>query len=75
MTSVTLEEARSRLAELIEAAQSGEEVVISDADRPVAKLVPVAEQPHDRKAGSAKGKIVIADDFDEPLVDFNDYMP
>lgn len=27
-----------------------------------------------RKAGSAKGKYVMADDFDEPLEDFAEYM-
>ncbi|MGK5091009.1 type II toxin-antitoxin system prevent-host-death family antitoxin [Deltaproteobacteria bacterium TL4] len=27
-----------------------------------------------RKAGSAKGKIKISDDFDEPLDDFQEYM-
>jgi Protein of unknown function (DUF2281) len=27
------------------------------------------------KAGTAKGLVIIADDFDEPLDDFKDYMP
>lgn len=27
-----------------------------------------------RQFGSAKGLIVMSDDFDEPLTDFNDYM-
>ncbi len=33
------------------------------------------KQPHKkRQAGSLKGQIVLADDFDEPLEDFKDYM-
>ncbi len=33
-----------------------------------------ANQPQVRRAGSAKGQIWIADDFDAPLEDFKDYM-
>jgi prevent-host-death family protein len=75
MTTVTLEEARTRLPDLIKAAQSGEEIVISDADRPAVKLVPVQEAERRPRFGSAKGKIIMADDFDEPLADFDEYMP
>lgn len=32
------------------------------------------KQPKERKAGSLKGKIMMSDDFDEPLEDFKDYM-
>lgn len=74
MTSVTIEEASTRLADLIVAAQEGEEVVISLADEPAVKLVPVSNSPPDRKAGSAKGKMWMSDDFDEPLEDFAEYM-
>jgi len=42
---------------------------IAKSGKPVAKLVPYENQTHDRKAGSAKGKIIIADDFDAPLPD------
>jgi antitoxin (DNA-binding transcriptional repressor) of toxin-antitoxin stability system len=35
----------------------------------VAKLVPFEKPPQDRKPGSAKDKMVIADDFDAPLPD------
>ena len=31
-------------------------------------------KPRQRKAGSAKGEIIMADDFDAPLEDFADYM-
>ncbi len=31
-------------------------------------------KPRQRKAGSAKGKFVMADDFDAPLEDFAEYM-
>ena len=38
------------------------------------KLVPMPPKPG-RRAGSAKGMIRMADDFDEPLEDFDEYMP
>lgn len=38
----------------------------------VAPDTPNANEP--RRAGSAKGKIIIPDDFDEPLDDFKEYM-
>jgi prevent-host-death family protein len=75
MTTVTLKEARDRLPDLVKAAQSGDEVVISDDDRPAVKLVLLAEPDRRPRFGSAKGKIIMSDDFDEPLADFDEYMP
>ena len=46
--------------------QWGEEVVITKAGTPVAKLVPI-KRAVGFQFGSAKGKIVIADDFNDPL--------
>jgi len=37
--------------------------------RPVAKPAPFEKPTRDRKPGSAKGKIIMADDFDAPLPD------
>ena len=73
MTQVTLDEAKEQLPALIEAALGGEEVLITRNGHTV-RLVPCEEKPR-RKAGSAKGLITyIADDFDAPLEDFNEYM-
>ncbi|MGH7201886.1 MAG: type II toxin-antitoxin system Phd/YefM family antitoxin [Planctomycetaceae bacterium] len=71
MTQVTVEEAQSRLSDLIAAAKRGEEVVITDAEQPVAWLVPMGS-PKRRRAGSAKGLMTMADDFDAPLEDFKE---
>ncbi len=40
-------------------------------DKPVAKISPF---PRPLKRGSAKGKVWMSDDFDEPLEDFKEYM-
>jgi len=72
MTTVTVEEAQARLAELLDRLQPGEEVVITRDTQPVAKLVrarPTAGQP--RQPGLLRDQVLhMADDFDAPLEDF-----
>jgi antitoxin (DNA-binding transcriptional repressor) of toxin-antitoxin stability system len=72
MHQIELDKAKSQLDALIQTALDGEEVVITRDEKPVLRLVPVPEEPR-RKAGSAKGMITIAVDFDEPLEDFREY--
>jgi antitoxin (DNA-binding transcriptional repressor) of toxin-antitoxin stability system len=74
MYQVTADEAKSRLDELLAAALRGEQVVIAaDATHSV-QLVPTPIARKRRKAGSAKGLISVAEDFDAPLADFEEYM-
>ncbi len=74
MQQVPLTEAQKRLLALVNAAIEGETVVIVRDDQHSVQLVPVTPGKQTRKAGSAKGLIAIAEDFDAPLPDFNDYM-
>jgi antitoxin (DNA-binding transcriptional repressor) of toxin-antitoxin stability system len=74
MHQVTVEEAKSHLPELIDAAVNGEEVVIAKDDQHAVKLVPVSRAKPRPQFGSAKGLISMSDDFDEPLEDFAEYM-
>jgi prevent-host-death family protein len=64
---VNIYEAKSKFSKLINQAIAGEEIIIAKSGKPVAKLVPFEKPPRHRKPGSAKGKIIIADDFDAPL--------
>lgn len=66
-TSVNIHEAKTHLSQLLARVKEGEEIIIAKAGKPIARLVPVVERPAHRVAGSAKGKIVIAPDFDAPL--------
>ena len=72
MVQVELDEAKARLLHLIDAAIKGEAVFILKDDRQAVQLVPV-EPPVRRRPqfGSAKGLIVMSDDFDAPLEDFS----
>lgn len=79
MTTVTLNEALVRLAELLELLNSGETVEITENDRTVARLVPPDQAPKNghnmRGMGSLKGTVThMAEDFDEPLPEFREYM-
>lgn len=74
MTQVDLQQAKERFLELIELAVSGEEVIISKNQQPLVKLTPVSRPRRQRKFGSAKGLIAMAEDFDGPLEDFKEYV-
>jgi prevent-host-death family protein len=65
--TVNLYEAKTQLSELVERAAAGEEIIIAKAGKPRARLVPLAAAKTLRKPGALKGKIWIADDFDDPL--------
>lgn len=74
MQQISLAEASQNLPELIEAALSGEEIIIIKDNQPVVKLTPVSPIKGRPKYGSAKGLVTISDDFDAPLEDFKEYM-
>ena len=72
---IDVEQAQARLPELIEEAMNGSDVVITQNHRPLVRLVEARQRARrQRRPGSAKGLITIADDFDEPLEDFREYM-
>lgn len=75
MYTVGLEEAKTRLVDLVEAALRGEEVFIVTNSKPVIQLIPIKRKKRHPKFGSARGLIHMADDFDAPLEDFAEYMP
>lgn len=77
MSSVTVEEAQSMLSDLIRCLGPGEEIVITENDQAVARLVAgenVAPRK-ERKLGTLRGTVTyMAPDFDAPLDDFKEYM-
>lgn len=74
-STITLEEAQAKLKELIGNLAAGEEVVIVENERPVAKLVGEGRPRAPRPApGLGKGSIIhMAPDFDEPMEEFKEY--
>lgn len=75
MITVSIQEAQAELPELIHRLSPGDELIITEHDQPVARLArTTAGQQWPCKAGSARGKIRIAPNFDEPLEEFGEYM-
>ena len=62
---VNIHEAKTHLSRLVERAEAGEEIVIARAGKPVARLGPLRDRREPRQLGALKGRIWIADDFDE----------
>jgi prevent-host-death family protein len=72
MPTVTVEEAKAHLDELIDHLQPGEPIIITRDQKPVAQLT--AAKP-ERHLGTMKGTVLyMAPDFDAPLEDFKESM-
>ncbi len=77
MSTVTIEEAQAQLSNLIHGLQPDEELVITENNQPVARLIlanrPTQQKP--RQSGTLRGTVLyMAPDFDAPLEDFKEYM-
>lgn len=79
---VNMHDAKTHLSKLVERAERGEEIVISRAGKPAAKLVPVeAKARSRRKLGIWEGRGVSVADFDaidteiERLIDESEIFP
>lgn len=68
--TVSVDEAQTKLPDLLAQALAGNEVIITEHGTPVARLVPVvAHTKKKRVAGLNRGTISTSEDFDEPLPD------
>jgi prevent-host-death family protein len=64
---VNIYEAKTRLSQLVERAEAGEEIIIARGGRPAARLVAFRVEGVKRKPGRMRGRIRIGRDFDAPL--------
>lgn len=65
MPIVNISDAKAQLSALIERVLAGEEIIIGKAGKPVARLVKYEHPLGPRQPGALRGRIRIADDFDE----------
>ncbi|MFC1883905.1 type II toxin-antitoxin system Phd/YefM family antitoxin [Thermodesulfobacteriota bacterium] len=65
MLITNISEAKAQLSALIEKVLAGEDVIIGKAGKPIAKLVRYDRTDVPRLPGALRGKIEIAEDFDE----------
>jgi prevent-host-death family protein len=71
--NVNMHEAKTRLSELVAAAEAGQEVLIARDGVPAVRLVPVHVVHAPVRLGVLAGQIEIGEDFDDPLPEFADY--
>lgn len=62
---VGIHEAKTNFSKLVKRVETGEEVIVQNFGRPVAKLVPYAPAGAVRKPGRLAGRIAIKPGFDE----------
>jgi prevent-host-death family protein len=63
-----IHEAKTNLSRIIDRVEHGEEIIISRAGRPVAKVVPLAGKMKRSGRGSLRGKLALAPDWDSDAV-------
>ena len=67
----------TQLSKLLDLARAGEEVIIAKAGEPYVRLTPVGSQselPKERVLGLSKGKFWMADDFNDPLPELEEFL-
>jgi prevent-host-death family protein len=62
-----LYDAKTNLSQLVDRAAAGEEIIIAKNGVPLARLVPLRDRRMARAPGGWEGRILISDDFDDPL--------
>ena len=66
MAQVGMHEAKTKLSQLVERADAGEDIVIARNGTPVARLVPVGRTGSLASVyGALRGRVDFAEDFDE----------
>jgi prevent-host-death family protein len=67
MTTVNVQEAKTQLSRLLVLVEAGEEVVIARYGKPVARLVRAAPPARERRPGTWRDSLRLAEDFDEEI--------
>lgn len=75
MMTIPIEEASSRLGELVDRLAPGEEIELTQGADTVARLVKNGVRKQARQFGLGKGKLTIVADDDEHIEHFQDYVP
>lgn len=66
--TVNINDCKTNFSELLNRVKQGEEIIISNQDVPIAKLVPYpAKLSRKDTLGMDEGKFIVPDDFNDPL--------
>ena len=67
--TVNVQDAAAHLAELVEQALQGDEIILTENGAPLVRLLPVEETKRPRVPGLNRGEVWMSDDFNAPLPD------
>jgi prevent-host-death family protein len=70
METVNIGQAKRQLSRLIQRVINGEQIIIANRGKPVAVLTGIGTASAERVPGIDAGLVVIYDDFDAPLPEF-----
>ncbi|MFN8494381.1 MAG: type II toxin-antitoxin system Phd/YefM family antitoxin [Caldilineaceae bacterium] len=68
-TMMEIDDAQTRFRELLAWVAAGHEVLLTDQQKPVVRLMPAINNPTPRVAGLHAGMAWMSEDFDAPLPD------
>jgi antitoxin (DNA-binding transcriptional repressor) of toxin-antitoxin stability system len=69
MVTKTIDVHEAELDELLRLVEAGTEVILTEENTPIARLMPIDASIAPRVAGLHREAIVTSEDFDEPLSD------
>jgi prevent-host-death family protein len=64
---VALYDAKTNLSALVDRAASGDAFIITKSGKPMARLMPLADEPVNRQPGRGRGQWRVSEAFDAPL--------
>ncbi len=74
--TIPIERAVTRLVDLVRDLGPGDEIVLTDGGRQLARIVPEIAPPRLRRAGACKGMLEVLDDGDDVILEhFKEYLP
>lgn len=73
-TVINMHEAKSNLSRLVKRAAAGEDILIANHGSPIAMLSKIPSEHKKLPWDIFKGKMEMAEDFDEPMDEFKDYL-
>ncbi len=74
MAKIHIKDFVRNLENIFQRVEAGEEIIVFRDNSPIAKVVKFEQNESERKFGLAPD-IEISEDFDQPLEDFEEYMP
>ncbi len=70
MTSINIQEAKTHLSRYAQRVKAGETLILCERNKPIAEIRPIPAEPKKVLLGLFKDQIVMAEDFNAPLPEF-----